>query len=95
MHLYTTLQQAMGLKSATVDGFGIFSIRVINVEFTLVRSFPDLKKDAMAATKFDFTICHACLKNSTVKPSSPGALLLPLENKTFFYLNLCDLPLQE
>ena len=22
MHLYTTLQQEMGLKSATVDGFG-------------------------------------------------------------------------
>lgn len=41
MHLYTTLQQEIGLKSDTVDGFGIFGTRVISVEFTLVRSFPD------------------------------------------------------
>ena len=59
MHLYTTLQQEMGLKSATVDGFGIFGTRVISVEFTSVSSLLDLKKDAMAATKSDFTICHA------------------------------------
>ena len=100
MHLYTTLQQEIGLKSDTVDGFGIFGTRVISVEFTLVRSFPDLKKDVMASTKSDFKICHACFKNSIVKPSGPGALSLPVEKKTFFfllffYLNVCDLSLHE
>ena len=60
-----------------------------------LRSFPDLKNDVMAATKFDFTICHTCLKNSIMKPSGPGALSLPMENKTCFYLSLCDLFLHE
>ena len=41
MHLYKTLQQAIGLNSATLEGFGTLGTGVIIVELNSLRSEHD------------------------------------------------------
>jgi len=88
MHLYSTLQQEMGLKSFILAGFSTFGTSATRVALTQRGSKLCEKKYLTAAMKSCLMILQLCLKNRALYPSGPGDLLSGMENKAFLISSL-------
>jgi len=83
MTLYVTLQNARGLKSFAVEILADLGTRVITEWLTYFSNFPEEKKSWTAAQNPPPTTSHDFLKKREEKPSGPGALSFPMENRAF------------
>ena len=80
MHLYTTLQQAIGLKSTTINGIGIFGTRVISVEFTSIRALALKNANAISKENLAFiTLKSSISKNCKGKYCKFFAILATVQ----------------
>ncbi|KAJ0436322.1 hypothetical protein HanIR_Chr15g0728571 [Helianthus annuus] len=84
IHLYTTLQHAIGLKSETFRGVSSFGTRAITVALTSLSNLPLWKKSLIALHTSGPTIFQAALKNFEEKPSGPGAFRSSILNIASF-----------
>jgi len=76
MHLYITLQQAIGLKSPMTDALGFLGTKDKLVALISLSSKPVLKKSLIAVTTSFPTTDQEDLKNSTVKSICLQLLLI-------------------